>query len=39
MTDLYIEDITTNWKRNGSYFEDSYMVEDMKVCKNILELQ
>ena len=34
-SNLYIEDMKTNWLKNGSYYEGSYLGEDVEFCKTL----
>ena len=38
MTDLYIEDMNSNWIKTGSFFQDTYIAEDIITCNQTLGL-
>jgi len=37
--DLYIEEANNNWMKTGLYFDNSFLIEDIKICNNILKIE
>jgi hypothetical protein len=38
MTDLYIEDMNANWVKTGSFFDGTYIGDDIQTCNRELDL-
>ena len=37
ISNLYMKDGKKNWEKTGSYFQDSYIFDDFKICKKIIK--
>ena len=37
ISNLYINDGKRNWEKTGSYFQDSYILDDFNICKKIIK--
>ena len=36
ISNLYMNDGKRNWEKTGSYFQDSYILDDFNICKKII---